>query len=310
MPKQRSDNIDLLTVGHASYDITMSAPHHPDADEKLQAEALMLSGGGPAANAAITAARMGGRSAFLGYLGRDPFGQQHKQEFLSENVDISMLIEGKAPTPISQILAKADGSRSVVNYKKDTPWLSATEINWKALTDRPPRAILLDGHEPLLSHALIRWAKQQHIPTILDAGSVHQGTEALALQVNHLVASQRFACQYSHQNAPRQALAALTAKRANSARCHNDSIVITRGAAGLLWQRNGEEGELPAFPVKAIDSTGAGDAFHGAFALAIARNMAWPELLRTAAAAGAITCTRLGARPALPNSTAIEQLLN
>ena len=86
--------------------------------------------------------------------------------------------------------------------------------------------------------------------------------------------------------------------------------VVTCGAQGLVWQRGAAHGALPAFPGAAVDTTGAGDAFHGAFALGLARNLAWPELLRFASAAGARCCTRLGARPGLPSATAVENLLH
>lgn len=86
-------------------------------------------------------------------------------------------------------------------------------------------------------------------------------------------------------------------------------MIVTCGASGLLWQRQGESGHLPACSVAAVDSTGAGDAFHGAFALALARGMAWEALLRFASAAGALACTRLGARAALPAEPEVRALL-
>jgi len=87
-------------------------------------------------------------------------------------------------------------------------------------------------------------------------------------------------------------------------------VVITLGAEGLLWASEGRQGRMPAFRVDCVDSTGAGDAFHGAFALGLVRTMVWPDLLRYASAAGALTCTRLGARQALPDATAVQRLLN
>jgi len=84
----------------------------------------------------------------------------------------------------------------------------------------------------------------------------------------------------------------------------SDIVVITLGERGLIWSRHGERGAMPAFDVEAIDTTGAGDAFHGAFGLGLARGMPWQDLLRFASAVGSLACSRLGARVAMP--TAIE----
>jgi len=279
---------DLLCVGHAAYDITMAVSKHPQEDEKIVADAMQLSGGGPAANAAVCAARLGGRAAFFGYLGRDLFGELHLQELQHEGVDCSQVIRGDFPSPVSQIIAKPDGCRALINFKGDTPWIAADALQLEVF----PKVILLDGHEPLISTPLCQWAKANGVPTVLDAGSLHRGTEELAPWVDYLVASEKFARQWSGCDDMLVALNALLLV--------NDTVVITLSERGLIWGRKGEKGEVAAFRVKAVDTTGAGDAFHGAFAYGLTQAMAWDELLHYASAIGALTCTRLGARAALP----------
>jgi len=280
--------LDVLCVGHAAYDVTMAAPRHPASDEKMLADAMDLAGGGPAANAAVQVTRLGGKAGFYGYLGRDVFGDACMDAFETERVDTSLIVRGDAPTPVSQILTKPDGTRSVVNFKGDTPWLTADAIRLK----ETPKVILFDGHEPLVSAALFKQAKAEGIMTVLDAGSLHKGTDALALEVDYLVASARFARQFCHTDDMQQALEQLSAQR--------NCVAITLGAEGLIWFRDGRTGALPAPDVAVVDSTGAGDAFHGAFALGLARGMAWEEMLRFASRAGALVCTKLGARQSLP----------
>jgi len=272
----------------------MAAAHHPGCDEKIVAEALQLAGGGPAANAAVCVTRLGGAAGFCGYLGHDLFGDKHLQEFETEAVVTSLIVRGKYPSPVSQILAKPDGSRSVVNFKGDTPWLAEDAVS----VTEPAKVLLFDGHEPLLSVSLCQWAKQQAIPTILDAGSLHRGTEILASEVDFLVASEKFSRQFTGQDDLNEALQEM-ARIAGS-------VVITLGEYGLIWSRSAESGSLPAFPVDVVDSTGAGDAFHGVFAYGIAQNMDWLDLLRYASAAGALACTMLGARPSLPHVTDVQ----
>jgi len=290
--------LDVLCVGHASYDITMATAHHPDPDEKMLANSMHLAGGGPAANAAVCVARLGGKAGFCGYLGYDLFGETHLNELAVEGVDTALIVRGKHPTPLSQILAKPDSSRSVVNFKADTPFLPADAIT----IPQPSKIILFDGHEPLLSERLCQWAKAHDIITVLDAGSLHQGTRDLASAVDYLVASEKFARQFSGADDLHIALQMMSAQAA--------CVVITSGENGLIWSRNTQTGAMGAFAVQTTDSTGAGDAFHGAFAFGLSLDMEWDTLLRYASAAGALTCTRLGARAALPDAEQVGLLLD
>ena len=292
--------VDVLCVGHGCYDLAFLVSHHPGPDEKLFSDEPIQAGGGPAANAAVAVRRLGGSSAFFGYLGNDPFGQRHAKELEQEGVATSLLVRGDAPTPLAVCLVKPGGDRTVVNAGSATPKLDRSY----AVRARPisARAILFDGHEPKLSPPLAEEARRRGVPTILDAGSLHEGTRKLAESVDYLVASERYAAQATGSTDPEQALRRLAAD--------HPCVVVTLGERGLLWSRKGEQGRLDAYPVTCVDSTGAGDAFHGAFALGAARRMEWDDLLCFASAAGALTCTRLGARQGLPSAAEVTQLLS
>ena len=92
---------DVLCVGHASYDLVFSVPHHPLADEKIFANGFFGCGGGPAANAAVLVARLGFQSAFAGYLGDDLYGESNRLELVREGVDTRCVVRGTEPTPLS-----------------------------------------------------------------------------------------------------------------------------------------------------------------------------------------------------------------
>ncbi|MDP3903293.1 MAG: PfkB family carbohydrate kinase [Methylococcaceae bacterium] len=286
MPAQIS--VDVLCVGHASYDLIFSVPHHPNADEKIFADSLLACGGGPAANAAVTVARLGYQAAFAGYLGRDLYGDKHYQELVEEGVDTQLLVRGTAPTPLSTIIVKPDGKRALINYKGDTKALPAEAIDFSLIQ---PKVILFDGHEPHISQPLAEQARKHNIPTVLDAGSLLDGTRALMAKVDYLVCSEKFACQLAGDE---EAALSQMAKIA-------PVVVITLGEKGLIWQRGDQRGAMSAYPITAIDTTGAGDAFHGAFAAAVAAEMDWLDLLRYASAAGAFCSTQIGARLGLPS---------
>lgn len=281
-------NIDVLCVGHASYDLVFSVTHHPAEDEKISAEAFVGCGGGPAANAAVTVSKLGLKSSFAGYLGQDIYGEKHYQELLEYGVHTGLIIRNSSPTPLSVVLVKPDGKRALINYKGETRPLPSKTIDFSSVT---PKVVLFDGHEPYLSQSLLERAQSESIPTVLDAGSVHEGTLALMGEVDYLVCSEKFARQLAGDEE-----AALTRLGEIS-----PAVVITLGEKGLIWRRGQEHGALPAFPIIAIDTTGAGDAFHGAFAAAVSSRMNWPDVLRYASAAGSLCCTKIGARSGLPS---------
>ena len=291
--------VDVLCVGHAPYDLTFAVDHHPHPDDKMVATALYQCGGGPAANAAVTVARLGHCSAFAGYLGRDVYGELHLQELIAAGVQTDLIVRGDAPTPLSVSLVKPDGRRALVNYSGDKKPLPAGSIDVGRIR---PRFILFDGWEPYLSPPLARRARREGIPTILDAGSVHRGTQALVGLADYLLAAEKFGRVFTGEVDPTRAVKKLGQVAGTAA-------IITLGEEGLVWRKGAESGRLPAFPVTAVDTTGAGDAFHGGFAAGLVRELAWEELLRFASAVGALACTKFGARLALPTDTAVRQFL-
>ena len=289
------DIIDVLCAGYACVDLNFSLPHHPGPDEKLRATRLGLCGGGPAANAAVCVARLGGRAAFAGYLGRDPFGDSHLAELRRENVDASAVMRGEPPTPVATVWIKPGGHRAIVDHRD--PGITAPD--WTVLPKPPTaRALLIDGHQPELSAILIATARQQGIPVVLDAGSVHEGTRALYNTVDYLIASETFARQFTQEDDPATALAAMEG--------HAPVVAVTCGERGVHWIDDAGMHHLPAFDIEAVDTTGAGDAFHGALALGLARGLPLRKNFQQASAVGALTCLRHGAREALPRRAQLE----
>lgn len=290
-------SIDVLCIGAVSYDLIFPVPRHPGPDEKMVSEGLAMCGGGPAANAAVTVIRLGGTAAFAGYLGRDDFGDRHLAELVSCGVDCGLVVRGDAPTPMSVVLVKPDGARSLVNQGVEGNCLPRGSVD---LTGVTPRVILLDGHQPYVSlDAVERLRGMADI--LLDAGSVHPGTEMLLHRVDSVLCSERFALDRTSESDPERALSALAETI--------PSVLVTLGERGLLWKDRTSEGRMRAFRIDAVDTTGAGDVFHGAFALGTARGWKREKILRYASAAAALSCTRLGARNGIPTMPEVESFL-
>ncbi len=288
----------MLCVGLATFDTILEVDHHPDKDEKCFASSLLSCGGGPASNAAVAVSRLGGKGAFMGYLGKDLHGEQHLRELMKENVQTGGVLRGDPPTPLSVILVKPGGHRTVVSYKGASPHLP---WNPDLMGAGFPACVLFDGHQPRVSLPLARLCREKGIPTVLDGGSVHEGTLSLLPLVDHAVVSASFARQFSGSPDPRKAMTHLR----HQAPC----VVITLGEKGLLWQKGKDSGHVKAFYVDAVDTTGAGDTFHGAYALSISRKEGLAAALRKASAAAALCCTKLGARRGIPHKGELDHFL-
>ena len=290
--------VDVLCVGAGTYDLVYSVDRDPQPDEKIRATSFAGCGGGPAANAAVTAARLGLRAAFVGYLGNDIFGNAHLEELRQAGVNTDLVVRGEYSSALSVVMVKPDGSRSLVNYRKPESFLAAGSIDFSAIN---PRVILFDGHEPHISPALARAAREKGVTTVLDAGSIHAGTEELAGLVDYLVCSEKFGFGFTGETADEKALDKLAA--------YAPTAVITVGRRGLVWKNRQGYGRMAAFAVRAIDTTGAGDVFHGALAACLAQGKDWLESLRYASAAGALCCMKIGARLGIPSGEEVASFL-
>ncbi len=292
---------DVLCIGQATYDISLTVDHHPAPDEKTVATAFAGSGGGPAANAAVTVARLGGNSTLIAKMGNDLFGRIHLEELNQENVRTYLIQQTARFTPLSVILVKPDGRRTVVNFRKEFTPLKISDLMIN-IEEIRPGIILFDGHEPEISEHILRKARKLNIKTVLDAGSVHEGTRLLFSEVNYPITSRKFALDFSGSDDPEEALRKLSKK--------NSSTVITLGKEGLIYLEEDRVESLPAFEVDEVDTTGAGDIFHGAFAFSLARGKDFRKALIYASAAAALSCTRHGARAGIPTADAVEKILN
>lgn len=294
---QPKPSVDLLCVGIACYDLVFQVAHHPEPDEKTNADGFIQCGGGTAANAAVAAARLGHHVAYAGYLGTDLYGQRHVDELKAEGIDTRLVVRGEVATSISSIYVKPDGSRSIVNYKEPMT-LAADAVD---LHGWSVGAVLFDGHHLEFSLAIADWAQAQGIPTVIDADRIHAGSLALAERVDYLVASERFARDFIGGDDPRKATDRLLDLAPH--------VVITLGERGLVWRTHEDDGHFPAFRVNAVDTTGAGDAFHGAFAAGVAAGYAWTDLLAYASATGALCTTVTGARVGMPTKEELARFL-
>lgn len=308
MPARLPSGLALLAVGHACWDLVATVPSFPIEDEKQEITDLQESGGGPAANAACVAARWGLRVALASVIGDDRRGQAVVEELAAHGVDCS-LVERRAghATPTSLVLVNAEsGSRTIINRKQPAAALQLDFSGLSAAAFAGPRVLLFDGHEHSASEAAL--AAFPRAVSILDAGSVREGTLALAGRVTHLAASGRFARQVTGIDPRTDPDAAESAVRALRARFPApQSVSITLGAQGVIGTHTDAPSSAvvqrwPAPAVRVMETTAAGDIWHGALAYALAQGLAFEAAVRLAIAAASDSVTRPGGRSSMPPS--------
>jgi sulfofructose kinase len=291
--------VEVLAIGHASYDLTFVSDHFPSENSKVETDQLLEEGGGPAANAAFLLSKWGVNCAFAGLLGDDDYGRRISAQFAAVGIDLSLTeVRPRHLTPVSVILVNAgNGSRTIVNRK--TPQ-AALRLDPLLVAQISPRVLLFDGHE--LDAAETALVAFPNAVSILDGGSLRAGTAALAKRVNHLVASERFALQstglpdlVSDEN-QRACLRQLRAPARPGA-----TLVVTLGEQGLIYEVEGECRHLLAYPAEARDTTGAGDVFHGAYAYGVLGGLPFGATLRLALKAASLSVQKFGARQSIPD---------
>ncbi len=291
----------IFAVGHATWDLLATVPTFPIEDEKQEITLFEESGGGPAATAACVAARWGLRVAFAGVVGDDRRGQAVVDELLAQGVDCGR-VERRAGhrTPTSLVIINAEnGSRTIINHKRPTAPLQLAAATL-AQELGPPPILLFDGHE--LPAAAAALAAFPGACSILDAGSVREGTLALAGRVTHLAASMRFARQLTGIEPRQGAAAAASALAALRARFPGPaSITITLAEQGAITEQAGGPVQHFAAPtVQVVETTAAGDIWHGALAYGLARGADFGDAVALAIAAASDSVTRPGGRASMP----------
>ena len=187
--------MDVLCVGHASWDINLFSDGFPPENSKCEIRTMLECGGGPAANAAYLLSRWGVSCGIAAAIGQDDYGRRVVDEFTTAGTDVTLLDRSPDhPTPVSVILVNEhSGTRTIVNRKAVRPPMA---LRLPADWPKPaPRVLLFDGHE--LEASLAAMARFPEAQTILDAGSLRDGTRELAGRVRFLVSSERFARQMS-----------------------------------------------------------------------------------------------------------------
>lgn len=283
-----------LCIGHAAYDITIPIKEFPKENTKNRVGEKIECGGGPACNAAYLLAKWGFDTAFAGVVGNDFYGQKIKEELESIGMDLTYFeMQDNKRTTSSYILANtSNGTRTILTSRDKDLSYSIKEINQKV------DVILVDGEELEISkQALLNNPKAI---SILDAGRVRESTIALGSLVTYFICSKDFAEDYTNQKIDPEDIDTLIRIYETLKKDFDTNVIITLEDKGCFTMLDNYE-IIPSIKVKAVDSTGAGDIFHGAFAYFITNGYSLKQSLQLANITGAISVTRMGSRKSVPS---------
>ena len=287
--RDRMTSSRVLFIGRATLDVVYALEQFPGEDTKVFARAMRVAPGGPATNAAITHALLGGNASLMAAVGGGPWAAPVRAELERLGIDVIDLAAGTGyETPLTTVLVNESGAtRTIVNPPQSDVTLKSVET-WDDAWGDMPGLLLTDGfylHETL---PLLRACRADGARLCLDGGSWKPGTDELAGLLSVAICSERFVVP-GRRSDPEASLEWLAEKGV-------PQIAITRGAKPIVGWDRGRRFEITIKKIDAVDTLGAGDVLHGTFCYHFARTGEFEAALRLAATIATQSCRGFGIR--------------
>lgn len=294
---------NIVGIGANVYDTLITLPKYPKEDTKLRASCVKISGGGPCATGLTAASKLGESAAFIGSLSDDEASRFLINDFKKYGVSGEYIdIKTGFRSFTSYIwLSEQNATRTCVFEKGNIPALELSEKQRQAVRDS--KILMVDGNELDAAVDAAETAKKSGTQVLYDAGGLYSRVEILIPLTDYLIPSEEFALAYSGAANAEEAAKKLYDRYTPRV------VVITCGKKGGICYDGHTLTEYPAFKVTAIDSNGAGDVFHGAFAFAAVKGMDYYKACIFSSAVSALKCTRLGAREGVPGYEEVIEFL-
>ncbi len=297
------EKIQVIGLGQACVDYLGTLPSYPQEDGKAELTDLQTQCGGPASTALVTLSRLGTPTSFLGSISDDPSGLRIIENLKNENVDVSCL--KVTPGHTSQfafiaITGKME-KRTIFWHRGSVPHLRPKDVNIESFSKA--KILHLDGLMIEASIDAATRAKTLGMTVVLDAGTMREGSKKLVALVDILIASETFAIPLVGIEAANE-----TALRA----LHGlgpKQVIITLGQKGSIGLNDQGIVRQEAFRVRAKDTTGAGDVYHGAYIYGLLQDWDMPRCMRFASATAALKCKKTGAQTGIPDLRTVHEFL-
>ena len=297
--------VDIVGLGLATIDIMVLVPRLPGRDEVFQARRILLEGGGPVATALVAAARLGASTAYVGPMAPTTWGALARAGLETEGVDTNHAPgRSSGEQSVSVILVdEPTGLRSILFKMGEMPELATTEVPEELIASAS--ALHLDGTHLEAACYAAEIAREAGVVVSFDggAGELWPGLEILLPLVDLMVVARHFAEQQTGEPDPLEAGPALLK------RFEPRQVVITDGTRGCWCWDGAQRLHQAAFPVDVVDTTGAGDVFHGAYLYAYLQGWSAQTSMAFASATAALKCREAGGRAGIPARPQVEETL-
>ena len=292
---------EIVGIGVCTVDHLVTVPRMPHRNENMRALNYSRQPGGLASIALVAAARLGARAKVIARIGDDDNGAYIRGVLAGEGVDVSqLLVEPDSESHVSVILVdEASGDRSIITRPPTGSAISPAEISREQITSA--RVLFVDTISDATMQAA-SWAREAGTTVVLDPALPYAGIKPLLAYVDVPIVPEAWARSWMPDEAPAAVAERLCDEGASIA-------IVTLGERGsvICWERGTVE--IPAFAVDVADTTGAGDAYHGAFMYALLQDWDVPRMARFASAVGSMNCRAIGGRSALPTRHEVEEFL-
>ena len=299
--------VRVAIAGSANTDLVARLPRLPKRGETLIASSYMQAGGGKGANQAVAARRMGAEVTFIGAVGRDAYGTATRDFMRSEGIDTTYLFEKDVHSGVALIFVEEGTGENMIAVASGANYAVTPDEIRRAENAIASAEVLLVQMElrPEATIEAVKIAHRHGRPVIYNPAPAPS-----AEVFRELLPFLTYITPNIHEleiiSGGRKKSSAIKELLAGGLK----GIFVTLGAKGAALHTLGEkELKVDAFPVKAVDTVGAGDAFNGALAVLIAEGKSLPDALRGAVGAGAIAVTKQGAQPSMPRREEVERLL-
>ena len=294
---------DVVGVGLNATDTLILLPHFPAYAGKIAFDEEILSPGGQVASAMVTCARLGLRVKYIGTVGDDERGRVQVASLRETGINLDdVQVRQGCPNQTAYILIdRSTGERTVLWRRDDALRLDPSFITPEKISCA--RLLHIDGHDTPAVERAARLAREHAIPVTVDVDTVYHGFERVLPLVDYLIASSEFPAQWTNERDPFKALELMQNEYGIRV------AAMTLGAHGALARSEGRFVYSPAFVVNCVDTTGAGDVFHGAFCYSVLRGMSLRESLDFSNAMAALNCTAIGARGGIRGPEEVRELM-
>jgi ribokinase len=292
----------VVGIGQCAWDMLAVVDRFPRPDTKKEVLRWEEQGGGPVATALAALSRLGITCRFHGVTGDDREGAAIRQSLIDEGVDVTGLVARSNASSQTAFIAidKSNGTRTILWKRPTGDPLAEKELLPDFL--KGAEFLLLDGLMKDVSLFAAKEARRAGIPVMLDAGRMREGMLELARLCDYVVGSEEFARDLGWKEDP--------ASFRQEVRKQGFGITtITLGSRGSVTFADDEVISFPAFPVETVDTTGAGDVFHGGYVYGLLQKWPLRDTIRFATAAAAMKCRKVGGRAGIPRLSEIEQFL-